>query len=553
MRTRFLISGAMAALGTAMLLAAVLAGPASSRSSEPSSSGQKKGGTMNINMSGTDVDYIDPALAYGTNSWQILDAACAKLVGYPDKAGVAGTKLTPDAAVGFPTVSKDGKTYTFTVRSGWRSNTGQTLTAANFAAAINRDLNPKMQSPAVPFITGASGIVGAQAVADGKAATASGVKASGQKLTITLLKPDGSLLPKLAMDFFCPIPTNTPITADGINTFASFGPYYVASRQVGRQIIVRQNPNYKGPRPHNIDTFVFTANTNPDQSLLQVKAGQADYDAGTLPPTAHSGLAQQYGINKGRYFVSGGLNIDYVALNTSRPAFAKVAMRKAAQFAVDRPALVRQRGFLAGRRDDQILPPGIAGYKDYKLYPIKGSDYAKAKTLTQQAGGCKNITLYTTSTAVGQGLGQVFKYNLGQIGCNVNVKLLQGFQIYIATGTKGEPYDAAIGVGWFADYADPYDFIDILLNGDNIHEANNNNLSYLNVPSLNRQMAQANSLSGDPRYAAYQKLDFTIQKGQAPLVVYENRNTREFVASRVGGYVFTNSHGLADLNTFFIK
>ena len=39
----------------------------------------------------------------------------------------------------------------------------------------------------------------------------------------------------------------------------------------------------------------------------------------------------------------------------------------------------------------------------------------------------------------------------------------------------------------------------------------------------------------------------------APLVVYENRNIREFVASRIGGYVFTNTHGLANLNTFFIK
>jgi peptide/nickel transport system substrate-binding protein len=553
MRTRVLVSGGMAALGIAMLVAAIFAGPAASTSSGPSASGQKKGGTMNINMSATDVDYIDPALAYGTNSWQILDATCAKLMYYPDKPGAAGNKLTPDAAVGFPTISKDGRTYTFTIRSGWKSNTGQALTAANFAYAINRDLNPKMQSPAVPFITGPSGIAGAQAVADGKAATASGVKASGQKLTITLLKPDGSLLPKLAMDFFCPIPANTPVEPDGINAFASYGPYYVASRQVGRQIIVKENANYKGPRPHNVGTFVFTANTNLDQSLLQVKAGQADYDAGGLPPTAHAGLAQQYGINKGRYFVNGGSNIDYVALNTSRPAFAKVAMRKAAQFAVDRPALVRQRGFLAGRRDDQILPPGIAGYRDYKLYPIKGSDYPKAKALAQQAGGCKDITLYTTNNAVGQGLGQVFKYNMSQIGCNVNVKLLQGFQIYIATGTKGEPYDAAIGVGWFADYADPYDFIDILLNGDNIHEANNNNLSYLNVPALNKQMAAANALSGDKRYAAYQKLDFTIQNTQAPLVVYENRNIREFLASRIGGYVFTNSHGLADLNTFFIK
>jgi ABC-type oligopeptide transport system substrate-binding subunit len=244
-------------------------------------------------MSTTDVDYIDPALAYGTNSWQILDASCAKLVNYPDKPGVPGTKLVPDAAVGFPTVSKDGKIYTFTIRSGWRSNTGQALTAANFAFAFNRDLNPKMQSPAVPFITGVSGIVGAQAVADGKAATASGIKASGQKLTIALQRPDGSFLSKMAMDFFCAIPTNTPIDADGINTFSSFGPYYVASRQVGRQIIVKEDPNYKGPRPHNVNTFVFTVNTNLDQSLLQVKAGQSDYDAGGLPPTAHAGLAQQ--------------------------------------------------------------------------------------------------------------------------------------------------------------------------------------------------------------------------------------------------------------------
>jgi peptide/nickel transport system substrate-binding protein len=552
MRKRVWLSGAMGAIGAAMLIAAALAGTASSKPSAASSSGQKKGGTMNVNMSATDVDYSDPALAYGTNSWQILDAVCAKLTNYPDRPGAAGTKLVADAAVGFPTVSKDGKTYTFTIRSGWRSNTGEALTAANFAYAFNRDLNPKMQSPAVPFITGANGIVGAQAVADGKAATASGIVAKGQKLTIKLQKPDGSFLSKLAMDFFCAIPKSTPINADGITTFASFGPYYIASRQVGRQIIVKENPNYRGPRPHNVNTFAFTANTNLDQSLLQVKAGQSDYDAGGLPPTAHAGLAQQFGINKGRYFVSGGLNIDYAALNTSRPTFSKVGLRKAVQYAIDRPAMVRQRGYLAGRRDDQILPPGIAGYKNYTLYPIKGSDYTKAKSLATAAGGCKDVTLYTGNTAVGQGLGQILRYNLTQIGCSVNVKLFQGFQIYIAAGTRGEPYDVVLG-GWFADYADPYDFIDILLNGENIHESNNNNLAYLNAPALNKQMKSANALVGDARYNAYQNLDLNIQKNYAPLVTYENRNIREFVSSRTGGYVFSNAHGLANLNTFFLK
>ena len=89
------------------------------------------------------------------------------------------------------------------------------------------------------------------------------------------MKPDGSFLSKMAMDFFSPIPKGTPINADGINSFASFGPYYVASRQVGRQLIVQSNPNYHGSRPHNVGTFVFTMNTNLDQSLLQVKAGQS--------------------------------------------------------------------------------------------------------------------------------------------------------------------------------------------------------------------------------------------------------------------------------------
>jgi len=341
MPRKVLASGAMAALGAAMLIAAAFAGPASSKSSRPSASGQKKGGTMNINASATDVDYIDPALAYGTLSWQILDAVTMKLMYYPDKPDPLGSKLQPDAAVGLPAVSKDGRTYVFTIKKGMKSNTGETLTAANFAAAINRDLNPKMQSPAVPFITGDNGIVGAQAVADGKAATASGVKANGQKLTITLMKPDGSFLSKLAMDFFCAVPKSTPINADGVSTFGSFGPYYVASRQVGRQIIVKENPNYHGPRPHNVNTFVFTVNTNLDQSLLQVKAGQSDYDAGGLPPTAHADLAKQFGINKGRYFVNGGLNIDYAALNTSRPTISKVGLRKAAQYAIDRPAMTR--------------------------------------------------------------------------------------------------------------------------------------------------------------------------------------------------------------------
>ena len=58
--------------------------------------------------------------------------------------------------------------------------------------------------------------------------------------------------------------------------------------------------------------------------------------------------------------------------------------------------------------------------------------------------------------------------------------------------------------GWFADYADPYDFINILLDGQTIHASNNNNLAYLNDPTLNKQMDAADALAGDaaPRRTA---------------------------------------------------
>jgi peptide/nickel transport system substrate-binding protein len=356
----------------------------------------------------------------------------------------------------------------------------------------------------------------------------------------------------MAMDFFSPIPKGTPINADGINSFASFGPYYVASRQVGRQLIVKANPNYHGSRPHNVSTFVFTMNTNLDQSLLQVKAGQVDYDAGGLPPTAHAGLAQQYGINKGRYFINQGLNVDYIALNTSRNAFRSVGMRKAANFAVDRPALVRVRGFLAGKRSQQVLPPGIAGYKPISAYPIKGANYPKAKAMASAAGGCKDVSVYTANSATGQNLAQVFKFNLSQMGCNVTVKSFVGFAIYTAAGTKGEPFDAAL-VGWNQDYPDPYDFLNILLDGNNIHADNNNNLAYFNVAKVNRQLEAANRLTGAARYKRYGDLDVNITKNYAPWAAYDNRNMREFVSKRTGGYLFQPANASADLDTFFLK
>jgi len=498
-------------------------------------------------MSATDVDFTDPSLAYGTVSWQIEYATALKLYNYPDKAPPAGGRLQPEGASGFPIVSKDGKTYTIAVKSGYKFSDGSPVTAKNYVFAMNRALSPTMQSPAATFMTT---IQGAQAVIDGKAKTASGIKVKGNKIVIKLTQPDGGILAKLGMPFFQALKTNMALDKQGVNTYPTAGPYTITERTVGRHITVTKNKFYKGNRPANVQTFDINVNTNLDQSLLQVKAGQADYDMGGLPPTAHSDLGQQFGINKGRYFVHPLVETDYVALNTQGDAFKSVALRQAANNAIDRPGMLRVRGAYAGKRTVQILPPGMGGFQRTKAYPLTGPNYPKAKQLA--GSSCKTVNLWTTTSATGVNLGQVFKYNLSQIGCDVQVKLFQGFQIYTAAGQKGAGFDAAI-VGWNQDYPDPYDFLDVLLNGQNIHDSNNNNLAYFNVGSINNRLAAANKLSGDQRYNTYGKLDVDITKNYAPWAAYDNRNEREFVSSRVGGYLFQPANASADLNTFFVK
>ena len=102
MQRKVWLFGAMAAAGAAMLISASFVGTAAGKTSRPLTAGQKKGGTLNVNMSATDVDYIDPALAYGTNSWQILDAVCAKLTYYPRQAGSARGQARPRRCRRFP-------------------------------------------------------------------------------------------------------------------------------------------------------------------------------------------------------------------------------------------------------------------------------------------------------------------------------------------------------------------------------------------------------------------------------------------------------------------
>ena len=134
---------------------------------------QRDGGIFRISINAASgIDYLDPALASTPPAWALLDTTCARLLSYPDKANRKAFRLQPEVAESLPTVSRDGKTYTFRLRSGYRFSDGTPVRASAFAREINRLLAPRMNSPGVQF---ARDIVGAGRVVTGKADKASGV------------------------------------------------------------------------------------------------------------------------------------------------------------------------------------------------------------------------------------------------------------------------------------------------------------------------------------------------------------------------------------------
>jgi peptide/nickel transport system substrate-binding protein len=536
MKRRFWFSIVMATVGTGLLLAAGFAGTATSSPQAPGKS-DARGGTLRID-SVSDFDFIDPNLAYFSHAIQMLRSTQLTLLGFPDVEGAAGSRMRPEGAASFPRVSADGKTYTFTIRRGFRFSDGKPVTAANYAASIKRSLNPKMQAPGSSFLDD----------------VASFRTIGPYKLEFKLKVVAPDFLARMTMWFFSAIPTNTPIVPEGVDApLASAGPYYVKEWVKKRSALIVRNPYWKNNeqpwkalnRPANVNQISYTFGNSQAATKLRIEQNQTDL--GAVPPAAASELAEKFGINKGRYFVRKNLIFWYLAMNNDSALFKdNPKLRQAVNYAIDRPQIVRQHGFLGGGRTDQILPPGMPGFRDGKIYPLVGvnnTSLTKARALSRGNTRSGKAIFYAFSAAPGPAIAQVVQFNLKQIGIDVEIKQFDRVIQHEKVGTRGENFDISHS-GWGADYPDPYNFINVLLDGRRIQATNNVNEAYFNNPAYNRKMEQASRLSGAARLRTYGNLDIDIMKNQAPLAPYINTNGRIFVSESVGCFTYSavNSH-----------
>jgi ABC-type transport system substrate-binding protein len=546
MQKKLWLSIVMSMIGVGLLAAAAFAGSASSAPRSSKSPAAKVGGTLRVNLSTTDLEFTDPALEYETTGWQVEYATALKLLNWKETKA----QLFPEAAASFPRVSAGGRRYTFTLRHGLRLSDGSAVTAQSFKYAFTRATSPKMNSPSVAFLGDLGSVV-----ARGK-----------YTLIINLKKPRPDFSSIVSMPFFQAVnPKKTPLDPNGVKVYPSGGPYYIAARDVGRTVLLKRNKYYKGNRPHNPNTIAINVNTNLDTSLLQVKANQRDYDMFGVPPTAHVDLHTHF---RKQYHVSPGVITDYLSMNTTYGSKGEgiknhscfngysgvgVRTRKAVNYVVNRPATLAARGAYAGTTTNQVLPPTMPGYHKWTKqigYPVGRPNSSKANSLKPKK--C-NIVFYYATSPIANTITQIVQANLKQIGINATLKGFP-FAVRIAKeGHRGEPYDLDLQA-WGADYPDPVDFIDILLDGKNIQAENNNNNAYFNNASFNKRMETAGRISNLPkRYAAWALIDRDVMKNQAPLAPLFFRTVREFVSKRIGCWSYQPVYAQMNFNAVCIK
>jgi ABC-type transport system substrate-binding protein len=160
--------------------------------------------------------------------------------------------------------------------------------------------------------------------------------------------------------------------------------------------------------------------------------------------------------------------------------------------------------------------------------------------------------LYTCESVVTACLSQAqtIKADLHTIGIDVKIEQFPIATYYAKFHTHGEPFDLVFDK-LIVPWVDPYQYVNLPLDGRMIQATDNKDISAFNSPYYNSLMDRANTLSGGARYNAYGRLAVDIARNAAPMAAVYIRNTRFYVSARVG-CLSVSAHGL-DLAGLCIK
>lgn len=415
---------------------------------------------------GDEPQEIDPHMTTGIPEFHIQQALFEGIVSkHP-----ATLSIQPGVAESWD-ISDDQLTYTFHFRKNARWSNGDPVTAQDFIYSWERALRPELGSLYGYMFTY---IKNADAFFKGKIDDFSevGVKALDEHtLQVELQAPTPFFLQLLDHHSYYPVHPPTIEKFGGMikrgsqwsrpGNFVGNGPFVLKDWKLNYILTVKKSPTYWDANKVSLNGIHFYPIQNRSTEERMYRAGQLHITE-ELP---NEKVAIYKKTDPESLNITPWLGTYFYRFNTKVKPLDDKRVRRALSMSINRPQIVENVTKGGQIPAYNFTPPDTIGFTAEAKFEY---DVEAARALLAEAGypngeGFPKLDiLYNTDEShrlVAIAIQQMWKQAL-----NVNITLVnQDWQVYLDSETRGN-YQIS-RAGWIGDYADPNNFLDMLLTG----------------------------------------------------------------------------------------
>jgi dipeptide transport system substrate-binding protein len=233
------------------------------------------------------------------------------------------------------------------------------------------------------------------------------------------------------------------------------GPFEFVVYQKDTTIRYRRFDGFWGPKA-KLDALVFAITKDPAVRLAKLRANECQI----MPYPSPADLASIKADPKLQLLSQPGLNIGYLALNTTKKPFDDVRVRRAINMAIDKKSIIDAVYQGAGEPAKNLIPPTMWSYNNaVEDFPY---DPAEAKNLLTAAGYPNGFETDLWALPVqrpynpdGKRMAELMQADLAKIGIKAKIVTYEWGE-YRKRVAAGDPMTAQLG--WTGDNGDPDNF-----------------------------------------------------------------------------------------------
>lgn len=394
-------------------------------------------------------------------------------------------ELHPIAAESW-SISDDGSTWTFKLRSGLKWSDGTPLTSHDYVFALERAVTEGYDF--AWYWSWAGGVKNWGPVESGDLPLSEfGVKAIDDLTIEVETESPKPYLPGVAA-FWFPVPRHQQERygdewASSLTNYVSSGPYMLTEWVRGDQMVLEPNPEYTGPWPASLDKITlypalddpsvgFPAYLAGDVDTTQLNSGQLAYAQERFPDQLNSSVFF------GTY---------YLAYDYDVEPFDDIDVRKAFFYAVDRAEMIGSVLSNVATAARTLYPPGFPGYSE-KIAGQTGFDPEKAREHLARAGypdgeGFPDVTLWWRIEGGIHApiVGPMSEYLQAQLKEVLNIDIeIEGKELRTWIDGLANRENNLFLSPYMHDYIDQSNFASIFVNGGRHHWENDEYTALVN-------------------------------------------------------------------------